>query len=195
MDYYRFSAGIKPLFGIPVHNPGEAATYIGLGYKVVSKSANVSELVTLFGRQRNLSLMEKDIQHIEDYLAGSDVKHDKAKNFASFQIYGHSFLAEDMVEIYMWVVKQTFFPQHGSIIEEGCSSIPCVVTVDLANGGLSVAEIRYPRDGTLYAQDVKEMFPAWVEYRIRNVHRTNITDRLAQENTDKARQYFLERGY
>jgi hypothetical protein len=191
VDYYRFLANKNPIFSIRTSDTDEAIIYIGLGYKVAKKGRNVSEMITLFGKQRNMSFAEDNIKVIQEYLTAGHAKSDNAESFASFRIYGYSFISDEKVEVYLWVLEEIYFPQQGRVVKESGSSMPCLVTVDLTNGGFTVIGKQFPRDGSLYAQDMKEIFPAWVRYRLNNIHRSNEITKLSQENKNRAMQHFF----
>ena len=190
VDYSRFLANENPLFSIRASDASGAIIYIGPGYKV-AKEGNITEMTTIFGKQRRMSFAEDNINAIQEYLTGGYAKPDNAEKFASFKIYGYSFVSDEKVEAYLWVVEDTFFPQQGKIVRESCSSTPCLVTVDISNDGFKVIGKQFPRDGSLYRQDMKEMFPAWIRYRLNNVHRSDEITKLSQENRSKARQHFF----
>ena len=190
VDYSRFLANENLLFSIRASDASGAIIYIGPGYKV-AKKGNFTEMTTIFGKQRSMSFAEDNIKAIQEYLTGGYANPDNAEIFSSFRIYGCSFVSDEKVEVYLWVLEDTFFPQRGKIVRESSSSTPCLVTVDISNNGFKVIGKQFPRDGSLYRQDMKEMFPAWIRYRLNNIHRSDEITKLSQENRSKARQHFF----
>lgn len=190
VDYHRFSVNKSPLFSIQTIESGEVTTYLGLGYKIVDMGRNVTEMTTMFGKQMNITFTEDAIKVIQEFVTEGYAKADNAESFVSIRIYGHSFISDDMLEVYIWVLEETFFPQQGKIVLENGSSRPCLVTVNITNGGFTVIGKQFPRDGSLYPQDMKGMFPAWIRLRLNNIHRSGEITRLSQEIRSKARQHF-----
>jgi len=99
--------------------------------------------------------------------------------FASYEILGTN--AE---EVYIWAYAQEFYRRNG-ILEEG-TGISCPVVLTL-QGGIVVGH-RLPRDGNLYAQDVRTMFPRRVRDAVTTIHQGQTISKLRSDVERQARE-------
>lgn len=64
--------------------------------------------------------------------------------------------------VYMWVLYEEYSNNNGLTLECG-AHIPTVITVKKENGGYRLVEYWEPRDGSLYADDICDKFPWYLE--------------------------------
>lgn len=94
-------------------------------------------------------------------------------------------------EVYVWAFAQEFYDQDGSIGTGSGLSCPAVVKISL--GGeqvVGVAGHRIPRDGELYAEDVKNMFPESVQHAVLGIHQSDTVAELRASVEERARAWF-----
>ena len=61
--------------------------------------------------------------------------------------------------VYMWVLYQEYTFENGQINEAGGAHIPTVITAEKVDSNYRLIEYWEPRDGSYYANDIKEKFP------------------------------------
>lgn len=94
-------------------------------------------------------------------------------------------------EIYVWVYAQEFYKQQ-DVLEKGTGlSCPVVLTVDSQDDREPwVIGHRLPRDGSLYSQDIKAMFPGSVQHLVNGIQQGQTIPELSNLVEEKARQWF-----
>lgn len=69
-------------------------------------------------------------------------------------------------EVYIWaLIEEYSFGQFGAKVKSG-ASLPFVLEVDSGDDGFAVTGSRMPRDGSMFSEDVKDMFPAGLRDKV-----------------------------
>ena len=177
---------------------------------------SVAILITMFGidinRMRNneavifstwgfkytppVDLKEEEIElAITNYLIekgdSSPKHHDNEKTFVSMRIY----LLEEKdknkhYEIYAWVLEEKNYLENNEIKEDSSSSIPYKFVVKKVEDNFIVVDSRIPRDGSYYADDMKNIFPKSVRNDMKNVYTDGTIERLSLSVEQQTRLYF-----
>lgn len=104
-----------------------------------------------------LELTNADKNIIKEYLeTGEDTivsNVDNGEIYTAFEVLGTS---ED--EIYLWVLQETS-------TGEG-ASVPVLMNANRENEVLSIDGYKMPGDGDMYGEDIKKMFPKYVQEKI-----------------------------
>ncbi|MBR5228104.1 MAG: helix-turn-helix transcriptional regulator [Clostridia bacterium] len=122
----------------------------------------------------------------------SEVKHyDNEKWFVSFRTY----LIEEknnkaLYNIYAWVLQESYYLENNEIKQGSGSSILHKFVVEVRDGNYVVTDSRIPRDGSLYSEDMKNMFPNSVQKDMANVHTDGTVERLQLEIQKQVSLYF-----
>ena len=142
-----------------------------------------------------INLPEKEIETaIIEYVESTgdkDKKYENEKTFASIRVY----LIEEKEEytkfnIYAWVLEKGAYLESNEIKQSSGSSIPHKFVVEKTDGKFVVTDVRTPRDGSYYAADMKDIFPASVRYNIGKIHTDGTIDELELEVKQKVKDYF-----
>lgn len=111
------------------------------------------------------------------------------KNFVAYKKLGEK-SAGNLTEQYLWVLAQEYFIEDGSLQKgTGISGPVLLVFVDKKIDGL-----RFPRDGNLYINDLREMFPSEVlnqpVFSSKDVsYHNQLVDELSQDVEAQARLF------
>ena len=143
-----------------------------------------------------VDLKEEEIEiAIKDYLIeklDSEPKHNKnEKGFASFKI----FLLDEIEKnshynIYAWVLEQKYYLDNNEIKEDSGSSIPYKFVVKSIDNKYIVTDSRIPSDGSLYAEDMKNIFPKNVRKDMEKTHTDGTYERLQLQIDEQTKLYF-----
>lgn len=91
------------------------------------------------------------------------------------------------VTVYGLAMHQAYSLSEGTLREVGGSHIPAVITFDLVDGAYVLDQYWMPRDGSYYAQDVRDSFPDHVEADALDTQKYVL--RQLQECCDQAVRY------
>lgn len=111
----------------------------------------------------NSAVTEEDGQEIERYIRQEVM----SPNFGGEIFSAYEILAsnEEKGEIYLWALIEEYY-KEGAEVEQGSGmSVPMVLKVDRSEGALKVISHTLPRDGSFYADDIKDMFPYFAELK------------------------------
>lgn len=142
-----------------------------------------------------INLPEKEIESaIIEYvesLGDNEKEHENEKTFASIGVY----LIEEKeaftkFNIYAWVLEESFYVENDKIKQISGSSIPHKFVIEKIDGEFVVTDVRIPRDGSYYAEDMKDIFPTSVRYNMDKIHTDGTIDELELEVKQKAENYF-----
>jgi len=117
--------------------------------------------------------------------------HENEKGFISFKIY----LLEEKTQnklynIYAWVLEEKYYLENGNILQDSSSSIPYKFIVENINDEYVVSDSRIPRDGSLYAVDMKNIFPSSVRTDMNHVHTDGTIERLQLDIWQQIKLYY-----
>lgn len=135
---------------------------------------------------------------VRDYLVAhgdSEVKHhDNEKTFVAFRpyLYHGTEKKEKYAKyyVYAWVLEEKLYTENNIIKKDSGSSIPYMFTVERHGDKYTVTDSRIPRDGSFYAEDIKNIFPKSVRDDIKRSEDDGTFEKLKLEIHEQARQYF-----
>lgn len=143
-----------------------------------------------------INLHEEEIEiAIKNYLikkSDDEPKHhENEKGFVSFRTY----LLEEKEKnshynIYAWVQEEKYYLEDNEIKQESSSSIPYKFEVKYIDNEYVVTDSRIPRDGSLYAEDMKNIFPYWVRKDMEDNYTDGTIKRLKLDIQEQTKLYF-----
>lgn len=170
------------LFGIDYHRmiKGKPVIFSTWGYLYTPNNINLDDLY-----------IERTIK---EYLIKEDEKHqmhDNEKSFVAMKIYSIK-EKDDEFYAYAWVVNEKWYEKNTKIIKDTGSSIPYKFTLIKQNGVFSVTNAEIPRDGSLYYEDMKKLFPRKVLKQMDKVHYDGTIEKLLANIEEQVELYFHE---
>ena len=145
-----------------------------------------------------ISLRDKEIEvAIEDYLIEkikqNGLKYENEEAFISIDIFEieerNNFT---LFNVYAWVLEETYYESDNQIVQNNGSSIPYKFVVELIDDEFVITDSRIPRDGSYYADDIRNIFPSHVRKEIVQVHENGVVEKLKLEIQRKVELYFHE---
>ena len=143
-----------------------------------------------------INLQEDEIYlAIKNYLVekgDSDPKHhDEEKTFVSMRVYLLEEKERDsLYYISAWVMDGKYYLENGELKKDSGSSMPYKFKVEKVNDNFVVTDSRYPRDGSYYAEDMKNMFDKYVRSDMEKIHTDGTIGMLEMEVEEQAKLYF-----
>ena len=141
-----------------------------------------------------VDLKEEKIQiAIKDYLVthgDNEEKHiQNVKTFVAFNTY---LLEENDNEfyVYAWILQEQCYVENNDVMNYGSFSMPYKFTVKEENNSYIVTESRFPRDGTYYSEDMKNIFPKSVINSMNSIHKDGTFERLELHIQEQVELYF-----
>ncbi|WLR54897.1 hypothetical protein LC048_21325 [Mesobacillus subterraneus] len=141
-------------------------------------------VVLLVAGCSNAAVTEEEGEEIERYIRQEVMK----PNFGGEILSAYEILAssEEKGEIYLWALIEEYY-KEGAEVEQGSGmSVPMVLKVDRSEGALKVISHTLPRDGSFYADDVKEMFPYFAEIKALDYPSIHIKKLVKEVETEVA---------
>ena len=144
----------------------------------------------------SITLSEAKInQAVIDYIVQKDdkelSKYDNEKSFASMRVY---LLQEEkrnkLYFVYAWIRTGKYYLENNELKESSSSSIPYKFQVEYQNGKYIVIHSQNPRDGSFYAEDMKNIFPSSVRNDMENIHIDGTIEKLSMDIEYQAKLYF-----
>lgn len=132
---------------------------------------------------------------IENYLLekseNEPKRHENEKSFVSIRPY----LTEEknnykLYKVYAWVLEETYYLENNEIKQDSGSSIPYKFVVEHINDEYKVTDSRIPRDGSYYAEDMKNIFPRSVRNDMDEVHNDGTIEKLKMDIQKQVNLYF-----
>ncbi|MDK2984515.1 MAG: hypothetical protein PWQ96_157 [Clostridia bacterium] len=118
-------------------------------------------------------------------------EHLLAPNFGGKVFTAHKILGDNSDEIYVWAYAMEFYKQNKSLRKGTGQSGPVVLNIEAQNGQrVKIASHKQPRDGSLYIQDIKNMFPKKVQDAIFNIQQGQTIPELSYQAEQRARKWF-----
>ena len=118
-------------------------------------------------------------------------KHDNEKWFISFRIYLLEEKKRDsLYNVYAWVLGESYYDKNNDVLKESGFSIPYKFVVENNKDNFVVTKIVNPRDGSLYDDDMKKIFPSYVIRDIKNVYTDGTIERLEMDIQKQVKLYF-----
>lgn len=132
---------------------------------------------------------------IKEYLTekgDSEPKHcSEEKNLVSIQVY---LIEEKEFDqqycVYAWVLTAKYYLENGELKKDSGLSAPYKFKIEKTDGKFTVTDSSTPRDGSYYADDVKNIFPANVRSAMNDVYTDGTAELLQAEIEEKAKLYF-----
>ncbi len=124
---------------------------------------------------------EEIISGVEKYLlekSESEPKQYKEKN--NHKLYN----------VYAWVLEEKYYLENNEIKQDSSSSIPYMFVVEHTNDEYKIADSRIPRDGTYYADDMKNIFPRSVRNDMNEVYNDGTIEKLEKDIQKQLNLYF-----
>lgn len=120
-------------------------------------------------------------------------KYNDEKWFVSFKTY----LIEEkknkkLYNVYAWVLEKSFYLKNDVITEDSGSSIPYLFVVERDDDNYKVKDSRIPRDGSLYSDDMKNIFPYSIRNDMNKVHIDGTIEMLNLDIKQQAKLYFYK---
>lgn len=143
-----------------------------------------------------IDLHEEEIEiAIKNYLVeksdNEPTHHGNEKNFVSSKIY---FLEEKektaYFNIYAWVLEEQYYLENNIVKQDSSSSIPYKFVVKYIDDEYVVTDSRIPRDGRLYAKDMKNIFPYLVRKDMDKIYMDGTIERLQLDIQEQIKLYF-----
>ena len=143
-----------------------------------------------------INLQEDEIYlAIKNYLVekgDSDPKHhEEEKTFVSMRVYLLEEKERDSIYyISAWVMDGKYYLENDELKKDSGSSMPYKFKVEKVNDNFVVTDSRYPRDGSYYAEDMKNMFDKYVRSDMEKIHTDGTIGMLEMEVEEQAKLYF-----
>ena len=143
-----------------------------------------------------IDLHEEEIEiAIEKYLIDKNEsessKYNDEKWFVSFNTYLVEELKKDsLYNVYAWVFEESYYLQGNEVKVGSGSSIPHKFTVEKQDNQYVVSSSVMPRDGSLYVEDMKKIFPKSVRKDMEKVHFDGTIERLKLDIEKQVKLYF-----
>lgn len=119
------------------------------------------------------------------------IHHDGEKTFACIRtLLLEEKETEKLYYVYAWVVDGRYYLDNEEIKQDSSSSIPYVFVVEKMDEEYVVTDSRIPRDGSYYANDMKNMFPLSVRSDMERLQVDGTIEKMILEVEEKAELYF-----
>ena len=140
---------------------------------------------------------EEIISGVENYLLEkSESKPKQYKNEKSF-VGIRTYLIKEknnhkLYNVYAWVLEEKYYLENNEIKQDSSSSIPYMFVVEHTNDEYKVIDSRIPRDGTYYAEDIKNIFPISVRNDIDEVYNDGTIEKLEKDIQKQLDLYYYK---
>lgn len=142
-----------------------------------------------------VDLKDEEIElSIKDYLVGhgdNEEKHQEGvKTFVALKIY----LIEEtdsQYNVYAWVLSEQCYMEKNDVMNYSSFSIPFKFILEKQeNNEFLVVDSRYPRDGSYYAEDMKNLFPYSIRREMDKLHKDGTFEKLQLQINEQVNLYF-----
>lgn len=111
----------------------------------------------------SISFTAESQQEIEKYIREEVMSPNfRGEIFSAHEILGSN---EKKGELYIWALIEEYYKEDSKIEQGTGMSVPMVLKVDQTEDSLQVISHSIPRDGSYYANDIKDMFPYFAEIK------------------------------
>lgn len=97
---------------------------------------------------------------------------------------------DELYNVYAWVQKGNYYLENDEIKEDSGSSIPYKFIVKKEDGEFVVSDSRTPRDGSLYNEDMKNIFPRSVRNDMNDIYNDGTIEKLELDIQEQLKLYF-----
>ena len=145
-----------------------------------------------------VNLKELELEHaIYEYLISKnesqEEKHLNEKWFVAQNIYLiEEITSETQYNVYSWVLEKSYYLENQEITLGSASSMPYKFVVEKKNGEFVVIDVKVPRDGSLYAEDMKNIFPHSVRSDMEKIYSDGIVEKLQMDIDRQVKLYFCK---
>ncbi len=112
--------------------------------------------------QNQLKLTADDSKQVEKYL---DTKI-MATSFGGSVFSANKIFTIEKDKIFLWAYLQEYYIKDGKTVLGSGWSVPLVLNVEKTQDGINIKSHDAPRDGDLYSEDIKRLFPKEVQQKI-----------------------------
>lgn len=130
---------------------------------------------------------------VKEYIANNYFFHgskdDNEKSFGAIKVYLQERNGNDIV-LYTYVLKENLSFENNKIVEGGSMTFPAKFVVRKVNNSYEVVEIKYPRSGVNYGNDIKTIFPESVRNEINNFQTSGVLKELENDIMNQANIYY-----
>ena len=138
---------------------------------------------------------EEIISGVENYLLEkSESEPRQYKNEKSFVSIRTYLIKEKnnhkLYNVYAWVLEEKYYLENNEIKQDSSSSVPYMFVVEHTNDEYKVTDSRIPRDGTYYAEDMKNIFPRSVRNDMDEVYNDGTIKKLENDIQKQLSLYF-----
>ena len=140
---------------------------------------------------------EEIISGVENYLLEKSESEPKQyKNEKSF-VGIRTYLIKEknnhkLYNVYAWVLEEKYYLENNEIKQDSSSSIPYMFVVEHTNDEYKVTDSRIPRDGTYYAEDMKNIFPRSVRNDMDEVYNDGTIEKLEKDIQKQLDLYYYK---
>jgi hypothetical protein len=163
--------------------------------------------IVLLGRSREITTKkdnfilatEKDenlTRTINEYIIALNQNSDNAgyyidyKSFSNAKVFGTKSIGENELEVYAWVMEESFYKEEEKVIVAAGSSIPHKFIIETIGGEYQILDYQIPRDGNLYSEDMKEIFPLGVRTAFDGIYDESGNNILADALREQVKEYY-----
>ncbi|MBE6113652.1 MAG: helix-turn-helix transcriptional regulator [Erysipelotrichaceae bacterium] len=168
--------GIGMMFGIDIHRMrnNEPVVFSTWGYSYVPPIDLHEEYIDIA---------------IKEYILDQEEKSDE-KWFTAFRTYLIEEKQRHQKYILYCVVVEESYSYEEEVILESASIIPYQFIVEVIDEEYTVTSARHPRDGSLYTEDMKVLFPSYVHEEIDQMFVDGTVPRLQLEIQEQVKLYY-----
>lgn len=105
--------------------------------------------------------------------------------YSAFEVLGYE-AGDEQITLYLWVLCK----EYAKTGEGSGISVPISVTIGKKDGQYTIISHQMPRDGDLYAEDIKKIFPKDVQNKFNDVQAHNdLVSKLDEQIRQKVNQH------
>ena len=131
---------------------------------------------------------------IEEYLiTKNEQEHSNLpgeKWFVEFKTYLIEEKSEIKYNVYTWVLEESYYLKSNNLQNRNASSRACMFVLEKKDDKFMVITEKSPRDGSLYKNDMEEIFPYYVRMDMSKAYSDGTIETLQSEIDKQVRLYF-----
>lgn len=136
---------------------------------------------------------------IYHYLMDHGDREEKHEEDVKTFVAVHTYLLEETAastqyNVYTWVLQEQYFLNEGQISLYGSFSMPFKFVVQKTEQGFVVTDSRFPRDGSYYTEDMKNLFPKEVRKNMEQFYKDGTYERLKLQVNKDVNLYFHQKS-
>ncbi|MEI6123208.1 MAG: hypothetical protein WCQ95_06210 [Bacteroidota bacterium] len=78
----------------------------------------------------------------------------------------HKVLESDKDKFYVWALLQEYYKKDAKTLAGSGWSVPLILNISESQGKLTIVSHVLPRDGDLYGEDIKKLFPKEIQQQV-----------------------------